>query len=498
MTEHHPDAAIDGAIDLAARRLGGLVLEATDEFFGPKESLLAPQPPAFDAVAYSDRGKVMDGWETRRRRDDARDSCVVRLGVPGVIATAVVDTTHFRGNAPDSCWLEGCVTDGGPPPPDATWVPLLDPTPVQPDSVQRFDLPTRVRVTHVRFGIAPDGGVARLRLLGRPLVDLHAAAFAGGYLDLAASVHGGRVVACSDAFFSAPTNLLMVGDARDMSDGWETRRRRGPGHDWVVVELATTGTLDRIEIDTTHFKGNHPDRCVVEGLHAPGAEVDELPPDGWVELVGSTPMQPHLRHVLAAADVGPVSHLRLVVVPDGGVARLRAFGTIDDSGWRRHGLDHLDAAPAAVAEADVLACCGSSAWARTLAARRPFADPEALFAAADEVWSGLDREDRLEAFGAHPRIGERVPGWASEEQAGTATADQATLDAFVEGNRVYEERFGHVFLIRAAGRSADEMLAALQERLDNDPDTEFDIASEQQREIMHLRLDRLLRDGRTG
>ena len=227
-------------IDLAARRLGGMVLSATDEFFAPKERLLEPSDPVFDPDGFDDRGKVMDGWETRRRRSDGHDSCIIRLGAPGVISAAVVDTTHFRGNAPASCWLEGCVTDGSAPDEDADWFPLLAESALNPNAVQPLEAEEHLRATHVRFSIAPDGGVARLRLRGRPLPDLHEAADLNGRLDLAASINGGRAVAVSDEFFSSPHNLVMVGDARTMADGWETRRRRGPGEDWAIFELATT------------------------------------------------------------------------------------------------------------------------------------------------------------------------------------------------------------------------------------------------------------------
>jgi allantoicase len=484
-------------IDLAARRLGGMVLSATDEFFAPKERLLEPSDPVFDPDGFDDRGKVMDGWETRRRRTDGHDSAIIRLGVPGVISAAVVDTTHFRGNAPASCWLEGCVTDGSAPDDDAEWFPLLAETHLNPNAVQPLETEQNVRATHVRFSIAPDGGVARLRLPGRPLPDLHHVADLNGRLDLAASINGGRAVAVSDEFFSSPHNLLMVGDARSMADGWETRRRRGPGEDWAIFELATTAVIDRIEVDTTHFKGNFPDRLIVEGVCLPDADPDAVPEEGWTDLVPATPVEPHMRHLFDVPTGGPVSHLRVRVLPDGGLARFRAFGTIDDDGWRRHGVRQLNVADPRAAETELLACCGSRAWARQVAARRPFDDADHLTRVADEVWQGLGRDEHLEAFAAHPRIGERSGGrWSSQEQSGTSSAEEATLQALAEGNRTYEERFGHVFLICATGKSAAEMLEALRERLANDPDTEVQVAAEEQRQITRLRLDKLLRDGR--
>lgn len=484
-----------GEIDLAARRLGGMVLEASDEFFASAGNLLDPAPPVFDPDAYSERGKVMDGWETRRKRGEGHDWCVVRLGVPGVLSAVVVDTTHFRGNHPAAFALDGCISDG-PPTTATNWIPLVQRTPLAPNTPQRFPVERAWRVTHVRLVIHPDGGVARLRLLGRGLVDLRATLDPAGRLDLAAAVNGGRVIACSDAFFSAPGNLIQVGDGRDMSDGWETRRRRGPGHDWAVIELAAEGLVDRLEIDTTNFKGNHPDRCAVDALHAPGVAADGLPEDAWVELLPPTPLQPHLRHRFPVAGAGPATHLRLRMIPDGGVARLRAFGVITTEGLRRAELALLNSLPDEQAAAVLRSCCASTRWVQGLLAGRPFPNPAALLAAADEVWSGLGSEDWREAFAAHPRIGERTGGaWSSREQSGTTAADAATLEALAEGNRAYEERFGHVFLIRAAGRTAEEMLTALRQRMGNDPDTELAVAAEQLREITALRLERLLTEG---
>ena len=485
-----------GLIDLAAKRIGGMVIAANDEYFAAKENLLDPAPPRFDPARYSDRGKEMDGWETRRRRDDGNDWCVVRLGIAGVLEEVAVDTTYFRGNYPDEFSLEGCVIDAAAPGPDTDWFTLVGRTHLQGDTLQRFPVEAPWQVTHVRLSIYPDGGVARLRLLGRPLVDLHTSVGAGDRLDLAASVSGGRAVACSDDFFSSPNNLVSVGDARDMGDGWETRRRRGPGEDFAIIELTTSGVIERVEIDTTHFKGNYPDRCAIDTIHVPGADADDLPDDGWVEVVEPSPMEPHARHVFDVVAATPASHLRLRVIPDGGVARLRAFGTITEDGWIRAGLAVLNARTPSVAAGLLLRCCGSSAWAAGMAARRPFRDPTELGRVADELWAALGTADHLEAFAAHPRIGERSAArWSSQEQAGAAASDTATLDALAEANRVYEDRFGHVFLIFATGKSATEMLSALEERLGNDAATELRIAAEEQRKITRLRLDKLLRDG---
>jgi len=491
--------SLTGLVDLAARRLGGLVVATSDEFFAAADALLDPRPPVFDPTDFGVRGKVMDGWESRRRRSPGHDWVVVRLGVPGTVAAVLVDTAHFTGNHPEQVEVHGTVASGTVPGDDATWFPLLERRALLGDRAQRFETIDGHRVTHVRLVVHPDGGVARLRVLGRPCVDLHRVADPAGRLDLVALTSGGRAVACSDAFYSAPTNMLMVGDARDMGDGWETRRRRDDAHDWAVVELAATGVVERVEIDTTHFRGNYPDRCRVEVLHAPDVAADDLPTDGWTTIVGPVALEPHARHAFDAEDAVEATHLRLAVLPDGGVARLRARGRVTEQGWRRHGTQLLDTAPEPDAAAVLRACCASQAWVDGMLRARPHGTPEALLETAEQVWWSLDADDHLEAFAAHPRIGDREgSSWSRREQAATSDADADVLERLHAGNVAYEERFGHVYLVRAAGRSAEQMLALLEERLDNDAATELQVAAGQQAEITRLRLERWLLEGDTG
>ena len=488
-------------IDLADRRLGGLVLAASDEWFASKEHLLDPEPPVYDPSRYWARGKLMDGWETRRHSPTGDDWAVVRLGAPGIVRSVIVDTTHFRGNAPERCALDGHAA-ASPVLDDAraiAWTPLLDWTDVQPDHVNHVDLAAGHRVTHIRLRIAPDGGVARLRVLGDAVTDLRVAADRHGALDLASVVNGGVVEAVSEQFFSPARRILQVGDARDMSDGWETRRRRDHGHDWVVVRLAAVGLVDRVEVDTTHFLGNHPQSCAVDTCHRPAASGEQLAitDDTWHEVVPTSALGPHARHGFDVDVPRPASHVRLRIHPDGGVARLRVFGRVTEEGWRRAGVRWLDAAPAAVATDILTRCCASSRWVDRMVARRPFGAFDELCATADEVWWKLDPDDWREAFAAHPRIGDRTgPAHTRREQSGTAGADPEVLDALAEGNRAYEQRFDHVFLIDAAGRSAGEMLAELHERLGTDPDTELEVAAEQQRRITRRRLDAMTRPDR--
>jgi len=319
-----PRSRLPGLIDLAAARVGGRPLAANDEFFAPKENLLQPGRGVFVEGKYTDRGKWMDGWETRRRRTPGHDWCVIRLGIPGVIRAVTVDTNHFRGNYPESCSLEaaGAVDDA---PPDAVatlpWREIVPRTPLQGHTENRIDVTGDVRVTHVRLNIFPDGGVARLRIWGEARPDWAALAATGQPVDLTAVAHGGVPLASSDEFFSQPLNLLMPDPPTNMGDGWETRRRRGPGHDWVVIRLGHRGVPSALELDTTHFKGNFPDGASLEGCDgAPGPAVV------WRELLSRTALRPDARHRFDLAAAAPITHVRLNIYPDGGVARLRLFG----------------------------------------------------------------------------------------------------------------------------------------------------------------------------
>ena len=316
-------------VDLAAERFGGAVIAANDEFFAPKENLLKAAPAVWKEGEYTDRGKWMDGWETRRRREPGVDWAIIRLGLPGVVRGVVVDTAFFRGNYPDHCHIEACDLPGTPDLAaleQAAWQEILPKSALKGDAKNEFTTHDSRRTTHLRLTIHPDGGVARLRVHGEVLPDWGALLAPGGWVDLASLEHGGRVIAQSDMFFGNANNMLLPGRSTHMGDGWETKRRRGPGHDWAVVRLGHRGAIRRVEIDTDHFKGNAPGNCALDVCSVPGDDVEGA---NWTSLLGLAKLQPHGRHAfeheLAAA--APVSHVRLNIHPDGGIARLRLYGT---------------------------------------------------------------------------------------------------------------------------------------------------------------------------
>ncbi|MFO0553754.1 MAG: allantoicase [Polyangiaceae bacterium] len=504
-------------LDLAQERLGGAVIWATDDFFAEKENLLRASKPVFIDGKYTDRGKWMDGWESRRKRVAGHDSCIVRLGVPGVIRGVVVDTAFFRGNYPEGCSLEGCLVSGNPTPEEllssaTQWTEILPRAALRGDSLNPFKIESPYRYNYLRFHIYPDGGVARLRVHGDAVPDRRFLGRPGVQdqeIDLAAVENGGRVVTCNDMFFGSRHNLIFPGRSVNMGDGWETKRSRRAGPDWAVVELAARGTVHRVEVDTNHFKGNYPESCALLVRDARGATQSELEAlarsgEGWSEILARTKLQPHTRHFYEAevAEHAPATHVLVRIWPDGGISRLRLWGTVDREGREHCGLRDLATLTPAALERALLACGGSTRWARELAAERPYSSLASLLAAADRIWASVGRDDVLEAFSAHPRIGEKkaevdrgatAKTWSTEEQAGMSSAQADTKSQLAVGNRDYEARFGYIYIVCATGKTAEEMLAILRERLGNDPETEFARAREEQRKIQNLRLEKLIR-----
>lgn len=496
-------------VDLAAERLGGAILTANDEFFAEKENLLKAAKPVFIDGKYTDRGKWMDGWETRRRRTEGHDWCIVRLGLPGRVRGVVVDTAFFRGNFPDHCSIEAASLSGQPSIDDllastTNWTEILSKSKLEGDSENRFEIDRDIRATHLRLHIYPDGGVARLRVHGDVLPDPRWMGRGGASVDLAAAEHGGLVLACNDMFFGSRHNLVMPGRSLNMGDGWETKRSRRQGPDWVVVRLAAEGSLDRVEIDTNHFKGNFPESCALHGVRG------DAPPGGgddrWEEILPRTKLQAHTRHFFDNELVsrGPFTAVRMRIYPDGGVSRLRLHGAVSREGREAQVLRHLNVASRSEVEAALRSCCGSTAWQKKMAASRPFTGLAALQKLAADVWRSLSKEDWLEAFRAHPRIGEQPAQrqsalehdgqmWAAGEQARVSDASQGTRDALAEANRAYEAKFGHIYIVCATGRSAEEMLAIANERLVGDAASELARGAEEQRKITDLRLEKWIR-----
>ena len=318
-------------VDLAQPRLGSEVVYATDDFFADKSRLISPEPPVFVAGKYDDNGKWMDGWESRRKRVPGHDWCVIRLGVPGQVAGFEVDTAHFTGNYPPGAQLEVCCSDEINPGEDAGWIVVTHRLDLKGDDRAWFPVDHSEPVTHVRLHIYPDGGVARLRVWGRVLPDWSKVG-ADEAVDLLAVANGGRGIIANDEHYGAVANLSAPGRGVNMGDGWETRRRREPGHDWAVLELGTFGGVEEVTVDTAHFKGNYPDRCSIQASRRAHGSPEEIATqaDAWPVLLPEVKLSADHIHVFRdeLAAMGPVKFVRLNIYPDGGVSRLRVVGRV--------------------------------------------------------------------------------------------------------------------------------------------------------------------------
>lgn len=490
--------------DLAAAKVGGLALVANDEFFAPKENLLRPETPIFITDKYTDRGKWMDGWESRRSRKPGYDWCIIQLGIPGQIHGFDVYTAFFKGNYPEHCSIEVCEADGNPSvdlllSAETRWVELVPTSTLRGNDHNYFEINNRQRWTHVRLNIYPDGGVARFRVYGQATPDFSQLED-HQLIELSSIVNGGQVMLCNDMFFSPKENLILPTQAANMGEGWETRRRRDPGNDWVILKLGAAGLIRAIEIDTAHFKGNYVDACSIEGCLLQ----EDVPTDfltsrslDWTPVLPKVHLQADQVHrfeneLLAGEQY--FSHLRLTIYPDGGISRLRIWGTPSR-------FERFNNRPLPEVRADLERCCGSSEWVEQMLQFYPFQNTQQVLLLAEQIADQLNESDWLEAFSHHPQIGDleslkqkfaSTAAIASAEQAGSATASDATLKELAEYNQQYFEKFGFIFIVCATGKSADEMLTLLKQRIHHDPETELRIAAAEQRKITRLRLEKLI------
>jgi allantoicase len=323
-------------VDLASRALGGSVVAASDESFGFKERLIAPGDPAFTPGVYDLRGEVVDGWETRRHAGGCGDWAIIRLGAPGRLRAIDVDTRFFSGNHPTGCRIEACILDvvDDVTAPSVGWTTVVETTRLKPDSHNVFDVDDPRRFTHVRLSLESDGGVARLRLYGDVIPD--PALWDGVTVEMSCVEQGGRVEWSSDSFYSDASALIAAGRPENMGDGWESRRRRDIGpdsHDAVMISFATPAELRRLEIDTSRFVFNATPEVAVLGSR-------RRPDDthGWALVPFDVTVLPRTRIAADArqvfvVDAKDITAIRVQAYPDGGIARVRAFGTPTDDGW---------------------------------------------------------------------------------------------------------------------------------------------------------------------
>ena len=316
-------------VNLAQPRLGAEVTYATDDFFADKARLIDPAEPIFIPGKYDDNGKWMDGWESRRKRTLGHDWCVIRLGVPGLIAGFEIDTRHFTGNYPPAAEILVCRSDEAVPDDQAGWTRVTPRLQLKGDDRIYMDAQHDAPVTHVRLHIFPDGGVARLRVWGRVAKDW-SKVDPEARLDLLAMEHGGRGIIANDEHYGRIENLTAPGRGANMGDGWETRRRREPGHDWAVLALGAPGRIDEVVVDTAHFKGNYPERCFLQAAPEAAGSPEDIASvsKSWPVLLPEAKLEADKVHVFkdGLADLGAIRFVRLNIIPDGGVSRLRLIG----------------------------------------------------------------------------------------------------------------------------------------------------------------------------
>ncbi len=322
--------------DLAAERLGGKAILCSDDFFAEKENLLKPGRGIFIADKYTDRGKWMDGWESRRKRVAGHDWCIIKLATSGKIYGVDIDTNFFLGNHPPFASIEACTIHDDT---DLTnfdaaekinWIEILPKSPLNPGSQNFYDIANHEIYTHLKLHIYPDGGVARLKVYGEVFKDWSLVK-QEDQLDLAAAVNGAKSILCNDMFFSHMDNLIMPGRGVNMGDGWETKRNRTPNNrDWVIVRLAHKGEIEKVLLDTCHFKGNYPDTFLLEGCSIALEEEAKLNTAEmkWNSILAQSKLQANFEHYFEneITNKGPFTHVRLSIFPDGGISRMRLWG----------------------------------------------------------------------------------------------------------------------------------------------------------------------------
>jgi len=309
-------------------------LAFSDDFFGEVTRMLNDKDPIFIEDKYDNHGKWMDGWESKRRRDGGNDWAILKLGSSGIISKIEIDTSYFTGNFPPFFSLEGIYSETEPNK-DSNWKSLIAKTNLVGDCKNNFELNLKEKFNFVRLQIFPDGGVARIRLFGE--VKYNWDRFNNEeIIELSSLKLGGSILAYNNAHYGDVSALLSEGRGKTMGDGWETRRRREPGNDWIIIKLAQKGIIEKIEIDTAHFKGNYPDRASIQAISIDkNITTKDLiqSSENWDVILDETKLTADNIHEyeINSNSKAEATHIRLNIYPDGGVSRLRIFGKkLDD------------------------------------------------------------------------------------------------------------------------------------------------------------------------
>ena len=320
---------ISTLINLASPKLGSLGVKANDEFFAPLKRMLLDNEPIFIPDKYDDHGKWMDGWETKRRRVPGNDWCLIKLGSPGIIKEIDVNTKFFTGNYPPQASIEGIYSESEPDIDDKKWLTILEKVNLDGDKINKFGVKKKNVVNWIKVNIYPDGGIARLRLWGDVYQNWDN--FDNNkIIEISALKNCGKIISYNNAHYGDVSALLSEGRGKNMGDGWETRRRREPGNDWIIIELGKKARLEEVEVDTAFFKGNFPESCSVEGVNAYG-NIENIENLDWTPIISKTALKADTIHKIKIENKYKqtiFSHVRLNIFPDGGVSRFRVYGFI--------------------------------------------------------------------------------------------------------------------------------------------------------------------------
>ncbi len=319
---------LNGLIDLAQSRLGSKIVYKTDEFFAPAKRIINPWPPVFKEGVFDKNGKWMDGWETRRKRTKGHDYLILKLGKPGKIFKVDVDTSYFSGNHPTKVSLEACYSKKKIPNKNSKWITILKKTSTKANSHHIFKIKNNSVFTHVKLNIYPDGGVARLRIYGSMESKKK---FGKKVVNLTSILNGATPISCNNEHFGRAENILAPGKAKNMGDGWETRRSRGKNFDWLILKCATTGKINKIQIDTHHFKGNFPDKCSIQAAYInKNISYKKITDNSknWRPLIKKVKLYANKKHNFKNKLMRnkKVNYIRINIFPDGGISRIRTFG----------------------------------------------------------------------------------------------------------------------------------------------------------------------------
>ena len=318
----------NGLIDLAQPRLGSKIIFKTDDFFASANRIINPLPPVFKDGIFDKNGKWMDGWESKRKRTSGYDYLIIKLGKPGSIKKVNIDTTHFNGNQPSMASLEGCNSTSKNIK-NLKWKTLISKKKIKANHHHIFNISSKSVVTHVKLNIFPDGGVARLRLYGS--ISKKKNNFKNKIINLTSLLNGAAVIACNNEHFGKAENILAPGKAKNMGDGWETRRRRDKGNDWLILNSVNGKKINKIEISTHHFKGNFPSQCSLQVAFIPDKKSSlsiVKNSNNWKFLLKKVNLSSNKTHKFKNKLMknNKVNFIKINIFPDGGISRFKIFG----------------------------------------------------------------------------------------------------------------------------------------------------------------------------